>query len=112
MHCLYNRDNIYLNENDSIKGHQLASFFSGLPFYFYPNFAIFSHTAINIIEIYWNLYYDQIKTMFKWIPLDRIPLKNIVFPFVFGYALHIRAFEPWLAPSILKKLMHLTTNYK
>lgn len=84
----------------------------GLVFYLYPDQSIFSHTAITIIEIYWKLYYDQIKSYVTWIPLDKIKIVHIVFPIVFGYVTHIRAFNPWLAPPILKKLMHLSTNYK
>lgn len=104
------RQNIYLKEEDSKTGHQLASFLSGVSFYFYPNIAVLSHAATTIIEIYWIKYYNQMKFISNWIPLDKI--KMIIFPVVFGYVLHIRAFTPWLAPSMLKKLMHLTTNYK
>lgn len=93
-------------------GHYLASFISGLTFYLYPNYSLLSHASINIIEIYWNLYYEKVKSFVHWLPWDHIRMKCFVFPFVFGYALHIRAFEPWLAPSMLKKLMHLTTSFK
>lgn len=110
VNCLTGRHNTYLKEEDSKAGHQLASFLSGLSFYFYPNIAVFSHAATTIIEIFWIKNYNQMKFISNWIPLDKI--KMIIFPIVFGYVLHIRAFTPWLAPSMLKKLMHLTTNYK
>lgn len=82
---------------------------SGLAFYLYPNPAILSHTAITTIEVYWKLYYNSIKAA---LPVQKISMARIVYPMVFGYLLHMRAFTPWLAPSILKKIMHFTTNYK
>lgn len=110
--CWYNRQNIYLSETVSKRDNQISSFLCGIAFYLYPDISVFSHTVITIIEIYWTLYYEQIKSYVKWIPLDKINMVQIVFPIVFGYVLHIRAFHPWLAPSILKKLMALTTSYK
>lgn len=112
INCLTSRHNTYLREEESNSGHKLASFLSGFTFYFYPNLAVFSHATITIVELFWNKYYEQIKSYMKWIPLDKIKMMGIIFPIVFGYVLHIRAFTPWLAPSMLKKLMHLTTNYK
>lgn len=112
VNCWLNRRNIYLNEEVSKRNNQLASLLCGLVFYLYPDQAIFSHTAVTIIEIYWTLYYDRIKAFLKWIPLDKIKMLHIVFPIVFGYMCHIRAFTPWLAPAMLKKLMHFSTNYK
>ncbi|XP_055324797.1 uncharacterized protein LOC129579144 [Sitodiplosis mosellana] len=112
LNCWLSRRNIYLSEEVSKKDNKLASLLCGLVFYLYPDQSIFSHTAITIIEIYWKLYYEQIKSFVTWIPLDKIKIIHIVFPIVFGYVTHIRAFNPWLAPPILKKLMHLSTNYK
>lgn len=112
VNCLRNRRNIYLDETISKQDNQIASLLCGSAFYLYPDQSIFSHTAITIVEIYWTLYCEQIKSYLKWIPLDKIKMIYIVFPIVFGYVCHVRVFYPWLAPSILKKLMHLTTNYK
>lgn len=112
INCWSNRRNIYLSDGVSKRDNQLASFLCGLVFYLYPDHAIFSHAAITTIEIYWTLYYEKIKSLLNWIPLDKIKMVHVVFPIVFGYALHIRAFKPWLAPAILKKLMHFSTNYK
>lgn len=112
VNCWRNRRNIYLDETISKRDNQIASLLCGSAFYLYPDQAIFSHTAITIVEIYWTLYYEQIKTFLKWIPLDKIKMIYVFFPIAFGYVCHVRVFYPWLAPSILKKLMHLTTNYK
>lgn len=112
MNCWCNRRNIYLDEATSMRDNQIASLLCGSAFYLYPDQAIFSHTVITIVEIYWTLYYEKIKSHLKWIPLDRIKMIYIFFPIAFGYVCHVRVFYPWLAPAILKKLMHLTTNYK
>lgn len=112
MNCWFNRRNIYLSEELSKQSNQIASLLSGLAFYLYPDRAIFSHTAITIIEIYWTAYYERIKSFLKWIPLDKIKMTHVIFPFAFGYVCHIRAFNPWLAPPMLMKFMHFTTNYK
>lgn len=110
--CWRNRRNIYLDEEISKRDNEIASLLCGSAFYLYPDQAIFSHTAITIVEIYWTLYYEQIKSYVKWIPLDKIKMIYVFFPIAFGYVTHVRVFYPWLAPAILKKLMHLTTNYK
>lgn len=112
MNCWGNRHNIYISEAVSKRDNQLASFLCGLAFYLYPDFSVFSHTVITIIEIYWTIYYEQIKSTLKWIPLEKIKMVHVVFPFVFGYVIHLRAFKPWLAPAILKKFINLTTNFK
>lgn len=105
--CLFNRYNL-----QSIQPHTLSSIFSGITYYVYPDQAILSHVAINVIEIFWKLNYERIKLLIPFIPFDKLSMTQIVFPIVFGYLCHVRAFTPWLAPSMLKKLMHLTTNFK
>lgn len=110
MNCLGNRRNVYLDEDDERNTFKLAAFLSGLAFYFYPDFSIFSHIVITVVELYYKLNKDRIKSFVPWIPLDKINMMHVFFPPLLGYLLHIRSFTPWLAPQMLKKFMHLTTD--
>lgn len=90
----------------------LASALSGLAFYLYPNTSIFGHIVITTIEIFWKLHKDTLKRLLPWLPIDVVSMNIVTFPIVFGIMNHVRAFTPWLAPSMLKKIMSLSTNYK
>lgn len=94
------------------KNHFIASALSGLAFYLYPNTSIFGHIAITIVEIFWKLNKPTLRQKCPWLPIDAVSMNIVTFPIAFSIMNHVRAFTPWLAPSMLKKIMSLSTNYK
>lgn len=110
LNCLLIR---YAGSNNDLY-HSLASFVAGGSFYLYSDTQLLCHALVTAIEQFWENY--KTLSITSGTPaiaiLSRLPIARIFYPFGFAYLLHVRAFEPWLAPAVLKNLMNLTTNFK
>lgn len=107
--CLLNR---YFGNETSI-GNFLAAFLSGSAFYFSPDASIFGHASACVIETLWARYCASDLPKPELVELfNRLPIARLFYAFGVGYLFHVRAFYPYLAPSLLKKIMQYVTNHQ
>ena len=72
-----------------------------------------SHAISYAMELFWAKYVAGNSQKSKICEiLYRIPMVNLVYIVGGGYMFHTRTFYPWLAPTFLKRLMDLITDYK
>lgn len=87
---------------------------AGIAFYLYPNYVIFSHGFITLIDIAWKLYMtsNDLQKPKILMAFNKLPIARILFTILFGILSHIRIFQPWLSTTMLRRLIALTTNHR
>lgn len=111
MNCLLIR---WSNAN-TVRNHCASSFAAGIAFYLYPDPQLLAHATATAVQLTWDNYIQQNSDSERPTVINvmnRLELARLFYPLAFAYLLHVRVFYPWLAPSVLQNLMHLTTNFK
>lgn len=107
--CLFNR---YFGSETSL-GNMMAAFIAGSAFYLSPDVSIFGHASACVVETLWERYYTSNIPKPELVELfNKLPISRLFYAFGVGYLFHVRAFYPYLAPGLLKKIMQFVTNHQ
>lgn len=99
--------------NETSTSNILAAFISGSTFYLSPDMSIFGHASACVIETLWQRYLSSDSPKPEIVHLiNQLPIARLFYAFGVGYLFHIRAFYPYLAPGLLKKIMQFVTNHQ
>lgn len=91
----------------------MAAFIAGSAFYLSPDLSIFGHASACVVETLWERYCASDISKPEWVAyFNRLPLARLFYAFGVGYLFHVRAFYPYLAPGLLKKIMQFVTNHQ
>lgn len=89
----------------------VAAFMAGIFFYAYPELPFLSHAIACCIEIIWQRLQKckRSETIFLQ-KIHQLPLSQIFYTIFAGFLFHMRTFNPWQTPSVVKKVVNLVSG--